>query len=378
MPPSPIAIVTADTHLRDKTWVDRRGLTGDAYFSFRQLVDAAIDQHLPIIAAGDLIDRRRNEADVVEFLRVEMSRLNSATCRFYYVQGQHELQYPVPWLSAIHPHPTWLDVEHAPGQTFKGGVRLTGLDWRPAEHLRGALERIPTGTDVLVLHQVCQEFMGGVTAAEMNFEMVPHARVVVVGDYHVHEHKRAVGAQGQPLLAVSPGSTSLQNVGEVPEKFYYVMCDDLSFRSKPLRTRVFFRTDVLETAEQLERFVVAVPELLENLADMAAVRKLPDPLRIPIVEIQYDPELPDAYRRLVGAVGDGAHLFLREIVPGPADEVTPDKTARREAVEQGLVGCLPLVIDPEEQPEVYAACVRLLRAPDPQQELLLLRAEHGL
>ncbi|MHB1035027.1 MAG: hypothetical protein ACYC35_21375 [Pirellulales bacterium] len=150
----PIALITADTHLREKTWVARHGLTGDAYHSFRQLGELADDfGGIPIIAAGDLIDRHRNESNVVAFLAGQMQELEKREITFGYIQGQHELQYPTPWLSAIHDYPVWLDTVQQPsaGLFLDAETLVTSLDWRPGEQVAEALEQIPEACKILVV-----------------------------------------------------------------------------------------------------------------------------------------------------------------------------------------------------------------------------------
>jgi hypothetical protein len=373
-----IAIVTADTHLRSTTWVNRKGVQGDAYFAFKQVCNLARKHGVPVIAAGDLIDKRRNESDVVDFVRATMDTLQSNPVQFYYIQGQHELQYPVPWLSAVSGHPRWLDLIHGSGQrtAFIGDYHMYGLDWRPGDRLDEALAQIPEDCDILVMHQVAQEFMGNIGTPELTFAKIPYAKLLIIGDFHIHQTCVTRGAQGQELMVLSPGSTVLQNIGEDPLKQVYILYSDLSFESVPLASRPFIRVQ-LDTAAELDLLVATWPSQLERFLGEAEQQGLPDHLRAPLLDVQYRDDIQDAYTRLTSAVGDTAHLFLRELRTSAA-AVDVESEQRREAVGRGLTGCLPLLVNAEKQRELFNMLVRLLDSPAPHEAIATLRTEYGL
>lgn len=371
----------ADAHLQETTWVDRRGLRGDAFYSFEQIVDDAIEQRCPIVANGDLINRRRNESGVPEFIRRQMNRLEKAGLDFFYIQGQHELQYPTPWFSALHDLPQWLDYQH--GKAKDGlsinGIRVAGLDWHPAESLKLAFEQMPKA-DVLVMHQVCREFMGGIAAAEMTFDMVPHAQLLLIGDFHEHRTFETAGLQGQPLQVLSPGSTCMQKISETPEKAYFYIYDDLSFESVPLKTRRFYASSPLVDDDQLDELLASLPELIAGLRADAVTAGLPPDLQMPILDITYSDALNNAYRRITRVVGDSAHLFLKVLPIAPVSLQAHPREAIREAAENGLLGCLPFIVDKAEYPMAFSILQRLLSTPDGEERKVLqeIRDEYGL
>ena len=126
----------------------------DAYAS----IDKAIEHKVHnIFAAGDLIDVRRPPSEVAEFLRTQLDRL--ATISFRYIQGQHELSSP-PWLSAISDNVQHLDGREPVNVYGTGGMSLIGIDWQPADKLAEKLEAIPDDVDILMAHQVWEDFMG--------------------------------------------------------------------------------------------------------------------------------------------------------------------------------------------------------------------------
>jgi hypothetical protein len=376
---APIAIVTADTHLRPSTWVNRRCVHGDAYYAFTQVCDLAIQYQVPIIAAGDLIDKRRNESAVVDFVRAAMDRLQAHQIHFFYIQGQHELQYPVPWLSAIHSWPTWLDAPdtHRPSISLgPAGTAVYGLDWRPADQVDEALASVPTNTGILVMHQVCQEFMGNLTTPELSFAKIPYAQTLVVGDYHVHRTHQSMGATGQQLAVLSPGSTVLQNIAEDPCKQVFVLYDDLTFQSETLLSRPYLRMS-LQTEDDLAELVRDWPSALATSQEVSRAHKIPEHIQKPLLEVQYLDNIPDVYYRVTRCIGDTAELFLKEIRTAEA-AVEVERAARRDVAGQGLTGCLPLLVSPNEQAELYAVLTRLLEAPSPPEVLAALRLEFGL
>ena len=54
---TPIAVFTADNHLRPYTWAKYPTLQGDAYAAFRYITDYCIKHKLPLLLLGDLLDK---------------------------------------------------------------------------------------------------------------------------------------------------------------------------------------------------------------------------------------------------------------------------------------------------------------------------------
>ena len=87
----PIAVVTSDWHIALNAWKKLPDIKGDAEFSLRQIVDAALALNVPIIAAGDLFDVKHPDSYTVNVTAKHMARLHSAGLKCFYVQGQHEM-----------------------------------------------------------------------------------------------------------------------------------------------------------------------------------------------------------------------------------------------------------------------------------------------
>lgn len=368
----PLFIATADWHVKEHTWVDRPGLRGDAICALEQIVSFAVRRQLPIIAAGDLLDQKRNAAFPIHKVRTQIERLAEAGVPLYFVQGQHELQ-EVPWLNAIHKWPTWLTgdkVQLLGDDRYK----LWGLDWTPPNQLKEKLAEMPEGVDIAVVHQVCHHWMGGITSPELDFAMVPRVGMLIAGDYHKHEKVAAFNEQGSPMLVLSPGSIAMQEINEERAKRFFVVFDDLSVKAVLLRTRPVLDCIPLVCGQDVDHFVenIEADVLAANARALAA--GVPQEISDPIVYVSYDVTIPNVYERVTRAMPKNSHLFRKEILPESEDDdvTTEHRTA---VLETGLIGCLPDVIDPEEEPEAYGVCHSLLSTDDPGAVLSGFRKE---
>lgn len=367
----PIAIVTADTHLQDRAWASRLSLRGDAYFSFEQIVAMAIDEGLPIIAAGDLIDKQINEQEPIEFIRQQMDKLQEDKIAFRFVQGQHERQ-PRPWFM-VHPWPEWL-------QPFlpltMGGHRVEGFDWHPMNELPGLLSSVREDTEILIMHQVSE--LSPSPVPELVFGMIPsQIKLLIVGDYHVAVEHVAVNAGGHEMVVLSPGSTCMQAIDEDPAKCVYRLYDDLSWDIVELKTRIVMRAPLILTSEALDAFVTEVGERNQKAWNDAISQSYPEDLRKPILIVPYNPDIPDVWKRIERAVDGKAHLFGDETVL-VTRELEEKKEARKKVAEGGLVGCLSLVCDEKMEPKVFAYVRSLLEAENPATVIRDARKEYEL
>lgn len=376
--PRPIAVVASDLHLDKHAWANRPNICGDSQHAFQCICEYAVNAGLPLILAGDLIDKKANESQTPGFLVDMFDELAAAGCPVYFIQGQHELQ-DVPWACRIHSHPTWIDVCNNVSQPFDiGGLAVLGIDWTPRDELQVWLDQIKgfdRACDVLVLHQVAEEFMGGITTAEMSFAQVPQAKLLIIGDLHESRLETHRGADGQRLHVLSPGSTNMRKIDEQPDKYFYVLHDNLYVEKHRLPTRPVFAEGLL-TEEDVDWFVDQYPALLEDRAAVLTYK----PSRLiatPLLRVSYAAGLQDVYDRVVRAVGDAAHVFFKEL-PSPAES---EKTA--EAAEfqtkfelQGLVGCLDMAMDEMMEPEAFAICQKLLQSAEPAKTLSELKTKH--
>jgi len=360
----PVAILTADTHLRDRAWIARRNLAGDAYYSFRQITRLAIQWQTPVIAAGDLIDQRLNASDVPAFLREVFDEMAAAEVPFYYIQGQHELADP-PWLRAVHGWPIWLG---EPGSLYEvAGLRVLGFDWRHADQVDEIYQACQREKpDLLVIHQVCRELLGPNLPHEFVLASIRGTGLVLVGDYHVHKRLKIRGPSGE-VRVLSPGSTAMQSIDEDPNKYVFVLYEDSSIRSHQLCTRPVLRWQrFVDTEDALEELLEALPGEIEAMRALAEEWQLPEEVRTPVVIVRHDASLDGATKKIRSACGD-VHLMLRTIWP-KAEKGIPD-VSTDSAGSLTLESCLPLALSPQEDKEAFELADRLLRAKNAREAL---------
>lgn len=351
----PAALVISDTHCMPSAWVGRPGLVGDAYFAFEQAVDYAIKKNLPLLILGDIIDSIEPPPETVYFLRKQMDRMAGCMLQVKYILGNHESTKP-PWLLAVHDWPECVD-----GLRFSvNGVRCYGISFTPFDRLPERLADVPKGIDVLLCHQAWTEFMGTMCRTDGSLAMVPHAKLVLTGDYHKCETLELLNAQGQPMRVLSPGSLVQTEIRETEPRQMHVLYEDLTTQAVPLTLRrPQLEPPVLHTEEDLEGFIKTLASHLKTCADRLP-EELPENLRKPIIRVTYDTRIPEVYRRLETAVGDEA-FFFKNPLPREQPEQQERLKQKRDAVKAGLVGCLQDVV-PDKKSELYLRTRALLEA----------------
>jgi hypothetical protein len=297
-----LAVAGADFHLDrpDKgAWRRRPELYGDSCYALTQIVDLCVERHLPLLAAGDLLDEsEQDDGSAVQHAIHQIDRLSKETLPFYFNQGQHDMVQTRPWLE-LHP---W--AQHVHKKVFKlGPWQCYGLDWTPKDELKVAFSSIPVNIDLTMMHQVWINFMGQHIGGECAFIDVPHTKVLLTGDFHRRMNMQALGATRQTIIVLSPGSTCMRSIDEEPEKSVFVLYDDFTTETVPLKSRFVYRRR-LKTKEDLDNFLEELPQLEEPTPDR------PDEIARPILHIIHDPDIPDAYRKLSAATADKFHLFL--------------------------------------------------------------------
>ena len=360
---TPLFVFCADLHLEDGAWSTRPAIYGDAYYSFEQIVDYCIAQKLPLIMGGDILERKQNLARPIAKLCAGLTRMQQANVRAYYIQGNHEYDRNAPWLS-IHPWPLHL---HDSGVQLHD-VGIWGLDWLPKGDIQTAFQEVPADTDILITHQVWKDFMGNVGRTECELTDVHHVGIVLAGDFHVTKTIKAVNAQGNPVQMLSPGSTAMQDIGESPEKFFFVISktDDgqIVFEQQPLKTRQFLKYTV-ETQEELDDLCSG--QLMTAIDEAVAQAKadgVPEYIQKPLVRVKFNKQLPDAYLRLLTAAGEAAHMFCDALADKARERPA---SASRATVSNTLLSALEDLLGPGT--EEYKLAASLVSATDPNKEL---------
>lgn len=357
----PIAVVSSDCHLQGYTWAKHPELRGDSYFSFQQIVDFSIGNDLPLILPGDVINVKRPDPRTVGFLMDQITRMGNADLPIYFIQGQHEMNRDRPWLNAhdlpVHIHRQSIEI---------GDRRFYGLDYVPADQLHLELEEISVGTEVLIAHQVWREHMGEKMPSEGSFSEIPYVQQVITGDFHAHKVTHFIGKHKQELTVISPGSTYMLTLDEDPQKYFFVLYDDLSVASIPLRTRPYYKTRI-GSNDSLERFIAARPHT-DTKNSKLGLAQLPDHIRVPIWHVEYYDNVPDVAKRLNQVADDIAHLFLRPIRFRDEETQVEDEEERKAiSIQPTLEGYLPYCVK-KEDPE-YATALRLLNSNDLKIEM---------
>lgn len=353
---TPLFVFCADLHLEDGAWSTRPGIYGDAYYSFQQIVEYCIKQRLPLILGGDVLEKKSNSARPIAKLCDGLTRMQSVGLDVYYIQGNHEYDRNASWLS-VHSWPVHMHKQ----STMFAGVYVYGLDWLPRGEIQTALQEVPTKTHILVTHQVWKDFMGEVGRTECDLSDVHHVQTVLAGDFHVTKFVDGVNAQGQPVRMFSPGSTAMQDMGETPDKFFYVVQQraDGGIECQPV---------ALKTRRVLNYVVKDVAMLDELCAgqftkDIQAAKQadLPDEIVKPLVRVKFDKQLPDAYLRITTSIGEQAHLFCEAI----AEKAQPKVATARTSAKNDLISAAADLLGSGSAYDLAAA---LLNAEDPSKE----------
>ncbi len=360
---TPLFVFTADLHLEDGAWSTRPGIYGDAYYSFRQIIDYCIKYRLPLILGGDVLERKSNAARPIAKLCEGLSRMESEDLEVFYIQGNHEYDRNAPWLS-VHGWPVHIHKLSMPYNIR--GAQVYGLDWLPRGEIQTALQEVPPSTDILITHQVWKDFMGEVGRTECSLSDVHHVTTILAGDFHVTTEVTADNAQGQKVRMYSPGSICMQDLGESSQKFFHVVGREdsgkISIQKVPLETRRFANY-VVKTQEALDELCAGKLAFdIEIAATDAEI--LPEEIKKPIFRIKFDKALPDAFLRLSTAAGDDVHLFCEAL----ADKVqAANKTSNRSGSRNDLLAALGDLLGEDSQE--YKLAAALVNAEDPAKEL---------
>lgn len=363
----PIRVIASDLHMEYAGYAGYPQMWGDAYFATEQIFDYALKHDCGLILAGDLFDKAYPDSYSLKKMFEQLDRAREGGLCVMYVQGQHELSRRQPWMS-LHDWPIHI---HGRGVHIGGGRNAFGLDWTPSVGLKAALARCGEGpgvVNVLILHQVWKEFMGDICAPEGSLdELVPdHVDLVITGDFHRHCTELRKNVNGHEYRVLSPGSTTMQALNEDPVKFCFLLYDDSSIVSLPLKSRpVIYSRSVTEG--QLDNELQRIDADIAALKASPDVQKLPENIQSPMLVAQFNHDIADAARRLRKVAEGRAHLFLRPFGHNREELVTTEK------VVPGLEAALASIV--EQNSPVYSTALRLIRAQDFKAELAAIVEE---
>ena len=368
----PFLVVASDLHLTPHAWAKHPTLRGDAYCSLQQIVDLAIAHAAPLILLGDIFDEGRPDSESVLFFYRQMARMAEAGLAVDAIEGNHDGTRGVPWCR-IHPWVRWVN-----RQSFQiGPFQCYGLDYHARGVLATELAAVPPGTDVLFCHQAWSDVQG-IGNTDGSFADIHHARYLFTGDYHTHRWYQGANAQGQPLLAFSPGSTCMQATDEDPYKHVYLLYEhpdhprEIMASSHMLVTRPFYQR-VLHTEEEFAAAMESLrpdpPPAVPGFEDIAK----------PLLRIKYQDTIENAYNRIHETCGDRYHLFLDvihgevEITPVHVPGQTESPAGNFDTLETGLYAMHAQGAITEAE---YNSAVRLLRSQNRTGEFNALFEEY--
>lgn len=359
-----LANITADNHLEPRAWAKYPTLEGDSYISFSQITGACRRDRVPMINAGDALNISTPDASTVRFFCYELGLMADQGLETLYIEGQHEMSKPTPWLSIA--RGTW----HVDGQQFTiGRFNCYGLNWQPADKLADALTKIPPGTDILVAHQVWHEKMGRLRSCEGKLADVPHVKMIITGDYHRHDITKVSASDGRgDIIVASPGSICMQTSDESQDKYYFKLYDDGSLESVKIRTRPVVYGEFINPgtfSQDLANAVRQAQQRDENLEER---------IRMPIASIKYDEAIPDAGPAITKAFTGVAHLFLSTFTHKPNDAEPEIERVDHLSVDTVLEETYR-----DKDPAVFASAMRLLNSKQPPKaEAEAIVADHML
>lgn len=311
MKPQPLAIFTADNHLRPVTWQDYPSLHGDAYVAFNEIVDMCCQFNCPLFLLGDTFDSTHPPSDAVRTYYDAIDRLGVAGLNAYYIKGNHDDAEPA-W-QAIHSAAVCIDQDVVDIQ----GMKIAGLDFRQSSQLKDALHAMDLQwVDVLVTHQSWREMLGvGHPDGEFATDFPTkrnHNLIVITGDLHKHGEYVVHTSDGVPLRVFSPGSTAMQKINEEPVKYVYGLFQDPWRLDRiQLQTRPYYQFECHSPAD-LDRVV-------EELQQIRPDYSLPPLITKPMARVKFAADLPEAGTRLKAACGDNLFLFLSPVATGCHD-----------------------------------------------------------
>ena len=374
-------LVTSDLHLSERIW-KHRPIEGDSFYSWLQIQDAAIEHKVDaVILAGDLLDKRKNSSASVTRLLQGLSRITSKNIPVIFNQGQHEMQ-DIPWcLADGNPLVRWVESPSFEAE-FLPGVFLEGFDFKDKESCQaklkevnsrqsacfGSSSRLPA--DILVCHQVWEDFMGVECKPQAKFADVTQASILITGDYH-----EAICQEYDGLTVISPGSTHLRSIAEPVDKSFYLLelfvdGDDLEFQAQavPLKTRRLVEVNAID--KDIHQLTPIINGHWDICSDYAAENKLPRDIWKPILRLTYDKAKPEVAADVARFFGPGFHLFYKVV---SEDREETDEFKLRNHTEASdrvsMVNCLDEYLNANSTPEAYKLALKLLGTGEPEEVL---------
>ena len=370
----PIMLVTSDWHMMHHAWKNKPELYGDAECVLGQVVKAASDRNLPILAAGDLFNSKYPSISHLERTSEILCGVNG-----YYIMGNHD-RTEIPWMKLVARN--WVNLAAQPVEitacsdrsSHKAQPDMTlelaplfpcGRNWhlygihyeKYADRLQEKLDELENSLDpedgvgrILVLHQGSEPIVP-VGNFELTDRMIPDLfDLVIVGHYHTPEVFRLLTKEGRSIPCLSPGGLHLKSIKEEPHKKLYTLFSDGSIRSEELVTRRviqanFHGCDELMVRQKAEKILASVHGGMTR----------PELVRTPILIAEFDSHTTDSAAESLQDILEGqVHLFVRlQDMPSDGIDVSLlDDIDLEEYAESGYAYAKEHFFHCESDPEV--------------------------
>tara|TARA_R110000851_G_scaffold52690_3_gene125299 strand:+ start:7450 stop:8589 length:1140 start_codon:yes stop_codon:yes gene_type:complete len=365
-------LVTSDWHLSDRIW-KHRPIEGDSYAASHYICDWAFENEVThVIIAGDILDKQRNNSTAIHHLTTNLEMLTDAGVKIYFNQGQHCMQKkPWPLLVPGVVHLKLGDVHNV------GGLMVGGFDFCHREQLQENLKSDALKElDVLVCHQVWQDFMGGVGNPQGCFADVPdNISTIITGDYH-----EAICQGYAGKVVISPGSTHMRSISEPVDKSFYVMdMESTTFaRAVTIPTRQAYSITAFSTTEELNSKIDAYISLNKEYWEgpdgeryNANADTMPNEIRRPLIRIIHDVgSFDQGCQKVIAKYEDDAHFFYKAVKPTENKDL--EILEHVDASDRlRMVDCLNAAVSSKDKPLVHSLATALLGSGEPENALKL-------
>lgn len=345
----------ADCHMSPRIWENVPEVRGDAYDSFRQIVDYTLRTGASsLVLGGDIFDRTPTSECMKLWLDM-MDQLHKGHVKCYAIQGQHgRTSNGYPWHAVT---PLCQDVN---GLSFQVTPNLSAyaLERMGAKELEERLKSLHPVNDlenvpILFLHQLTRGSVpevGGMQIWDFDPSWTPgNFKLILMGDLHEPwEASREAWLRSTIQRFIYNGSMVLRSISEPDEKSFLDISDDLVVKRIPLKTRAFRRLSVFSDAQ--------LTAAVDNVADLPAGS---------VVYLRYDPRVENTAQMMQEVCSNRDLVLLLKTVI--TEQVAAGVVEMAE--QTSLEGCLSLAVDRQGDPELFDFAKELLRSSLPVETI---------
>ena len=269
---TPIAVICADLQAREFAYRKSKELFGDDLAALAEVVQFTLNNEISsLLLAGDIVDSPYISDIHVIKLRKILRQFEGTECLVGFINGNHERgrfhRLELEGDDAAVAKCLDNQVIQLPGSS----VRLAAYDWRRRKAWESLVEgNALADADVLLTHGLADQvipFMGfkldpeSKPIGDFDLNWFKKYKLVVLGDYH---KKWVWRDESSNTVFAYPGSMWQHKADEIPEKYFFVLNDDLTFTEHRLQLQRPFTSVNLHGHEDLEQLIESVDILSEN------------------------------------------------------------------------------------------------------------------